>query len=72
MDCAKQSLRPLFVACGGKSFLVSTLKGLKEGARSFRDFLFTAGYKNGRVVDSCRSLREVWDLDPVHPLDHGL
>jgi hypothetical protein len=48
------------------------MESLKDGARSLRDFLFTAGYKNGRILDSCRSLKDgetMWTDDPVHPTE---
>jgi hypothetical protein len=47
---------------------------LRATATNFKDFLFTHGYKNGKVVDPAISLRklqksEIWGQDPVHPMD---
>jgi hypothetical protein len=47
---------------------------LMEVARNFKDFLFTNGLKNGKIVNPLISLKglqrhEVWDKDPVHPRD---
>jgi hypothetical protein len=45
---------------------------LKATAGNFKDFLFTHGFKNGKVVDPLINLRsmqnnEIWGKDPVHP-----
>jgi hypothetical protein len=56
--------------CRDPGFTKELVESLKDGARNLRDFLFTAGYKNGRILDSCRSLRDgeaMWTDDPVHP-----
>ena len=44
------------VACGG----------------AIKDFLFTSGHRNGRLMDPARQLRglaaaEIWGADPIHP-----
>jgi hypothetical protein len=49
---------------------------LKATATNFKDFLFTHGYKNGKVVDPLISLRklqvsEIWGSDPIHPKDRA-
>jgi hypothetical protein len=45
---------------------------LKEVAKRLRDFLFTTGYKQVKVLDPAVSWRgkktdELWGEDPVHP-----
>jgi hypothetical protein len=50
------------------------MSDLRDMASNFKDFLFTSGYKNGKIVDPQISLRgmskeEMWGADPVHPKD---
>jgi hypothetical protein len=47
---------------------------LRDVAQNFKDFLFTSGLKNGKIVNPEISLRglqrhEIWDADPVHLRD---
>jgi hypothetical protein len=48
------------------------LKDLTDTAENFKNFMFTSGYKNVKVLDPCISIRnmqeeELWETDPVHP-----
>jgi hypothetical protein len=48
------------------------LKDLTDTAENFKNFMFTSGYKNMKVLDPCISIRnmqeeELWETDPVHP-----
>ena len=41
---------------------------------NIKDFLFTSGFRHGRVMDPARCIRglvaaEIWDSDPIHPRD---
>ena len=51
-----QKMKDDLAACGG----------------AIKDFLFTAGHRNGRLMDPARQLRglaaaEIWGADPIHP-----
>ena len=51
-----QKMKDDLAACGG----------------AIKDFLFTAGLRNGRLMDPARQLRsraaaEIWGADPIHP-----
>ena len=51
-----QKMKDDLVACGG----------------AIKDFLFTSGHRNGRLMDPARQLRslaaaESWGADPIHP-----
>jgi lysophospholipase L1-like esterase len=57
-----------------EGFEQQLMTDLRELASNFKDFLFTSGYKNGKIVDPQVSLRgmkkeEIWDSDTVHPRD---
>jgi hypothetical protein len=49
-----------------------THSDLTDTAENFKNFMFTSGYKNMKVLDPCISIRnmqeeELWETDPVHP-----
>jgi hypothetical protein len=51
-------------------------EGFEDGLRqSFKDFLFTSGYRGFRVIDPSPALPgnndDIWDWDPVHPSTAG-
>jgi uncharacterized membrane protein YgcG len=57
-----------------EGFEQQLMADLKDIATNFKDFLFTSGYKNGKVDDPQISLRglskdKIWAADPVHPKD---
>ena len=45
---------------------------LNSSCKNIKDFLFTGGFRNGRIMDPARALlgltaAEIWDSDPIHP-----
>ena len=53
-------------------FYAKMKEDLVSCGTTIKDFLFTAGLRNGRVMDPGRQLRgldasEIWGTDPVHP-----
>ena len=57
---------------GNSDFYTKMKDELAASCRNIKDFLFTSGHRNGRVMDPARSLlgltaAEIWGNDPVHP-----
>ena len=53
-------------------FYVKMREQLASCSNNIKDYLFTSGQRNGRVMDPARSLRglaaaEIWGEDPIHP-----
>ena len=47
-------------------------EGRGSSCKNIKDFLFTGGFRNGRIMDPARALlgltaAEIWDSDPIHP-----
>ena len=53
-------------------FYTKMREELTASCRNIKDFLFTGGFRNGRLMDPARALlgltvAEIWNSDPIHP-----
>ena len=53
-------------------FYVKMREQLVSCSNNIKDYLFTSGQRNGRVMDPAKSIRglaaaEIWGEDPIHP-----